>query len=334
MPRKSGSTVSNCAVWDATIDSSKVTFEALKEFLPTIAKKWVFQLECGDTGYLHYQMRFSLIKRRTLNPLLNLFESGIGHRPSHVRPTTVSECEKFRMKGEASYVMKADTRVEGPWKDSDPEKPFVPKHLSDLMKTLYPYQRSILDISKVSDHRHVNVVYSPEGNQGRSTLADLAELYHGYLDIPPLNDAKDIMQLLCNICMDAKIRDPKVIFFDLPRCMNQEKLHGMYNAIEQVKKGKLYDIRNHLRRWRIESPVVWVMTNTLPNFSWLSMDRWKLWIIDSDYQLVSMPIPNHQVEITPSFNDLSPRPDNPVKRPRGRPRKTVNLDANSIDQLI
>ena len=46
--------------------------EEYKNLLKKWAKKWVFQKEKGDSGYIHYQGRISLIKKREPEVLKNV----------------------------------------------------------------------------------------------------------------------------------------------------------------------------------------------------------------------------------------------------------------------
>ncbi len=53
-----------CAVYDFRYSKEEKTPQDIIDLLKGIAKKYVFQLEKGDTGYLHYQGSLSLIKTR------------------------------------------------------------------------------------------------------------------------------------------------------------------------------------------------------------------------------------------------------------------------------
>ena len=87
--------------------------------------------------------------------------------------------------------------------------------------------------------------------------------------------------------MDTDNRKPKGIFFDMPRAMSKESLHGFYSAIEQIKKGKLYDCRYHYKSYWIDSPRIFIFTNKLPDMKLLSADRWRLWFINEKRELVA-----------------------------------------------
>ena len=83
------------------------------------------------------------------------------------------------------------------------------------------------------------------------------------------------------------------MFFDMPRAVNKEKMHGMFTAIEQNKKGKVWDSRHSYKEWWYDSPRVWVFTNEFPNIRYLSMDRWRFWkIVDKKLVKVEPPAEN------------------------------------------
>lgn len=271
-----------CAVWDFRTSESNNTLDEIKCWLNEYTKKWCFQLEEGDeNGYRHYQGRFSLVKKRQKHVLLKLFKTM--KPPNYLEPTIEKEHQK-----EALYVMKADTRIAGPWRDEfnteSKQAIYLPRQYRDL--TLYPYQQKIIDSANVFEPRIINLIYDVHGNNGKSTVAAICEILYNGIDMPPLNDYKEIVQLACNICQDSNNRTPKIMCFDMPRSINKDKLYGLYSAIEQIKKGKLYDIRHHYKAFWIDSPQIWVFTNELPLQTYLSSDRWKIWQINEQRDLV------------------------------------------------
>lgn len=269
--------MSQSSVYDFRMNGDSVTKEELIKWLKANCKKYVFQLEKGDTGYVHWQGRMSLIKKRQKHVALTLFKEIPA--PNYFEPTVSSEYRK-----EAFYAMKEDTRLEGPFKDTDEhEEVYIPRQYRDI--ELYSYQKDIIASAKVFDTRTINLIYDPVGNNGKSTVAAICELLYGGIDMPPLNDYKELVALACNICMDKELRNPKVFFFDMPRAVKKDQLNGLFSAIEQIKKGKLYDVRYHYKSWWIDSPQVWVFTNMKPDLSMLSLDRWKVWYIDDEKTL-------------------------------------------------
>lgn len=181
--------------------------------------------------------------------------------------------------------MKEDTRQAGPWKDDDIEL-YIPRQFRGMMDKLYPFQQTIWDSADHFDTRKINMIYCPIGNKGKSAIASLCELMGRGIDMPPINDAEKLIYTACNICSAKDIRNPSPIFFDLPRSMTKDKLYGVYSAIEQVKKGKLYDLRYKYQCYWIDSPTIWVFSNSEPDFTSLSADRWNVWMINDEGALV------------------------------------------------
>ena len=109
-----------CAVWDWTLSAKEGTDDersanVVVDVIKQLFKKWAFQKERGESGYLHYQGRGSLWKKKRgseLRKLLNALNVG----DMHSTPTVTES-----ISGDAFYVMKVDTRVEGPWTDKDIE---------------------------------------------------------------------------------------------------------------------------------------------------------------------------------------------------------------------
>lgn len=252
--------------YDLRISAKDLNKDMIINKLRSIAKKWVFQLEKGEeTGYLHYQCRVSLIKKMRKHQLLDIFDDNM--KPQYCEPTTAKD---------DIYVMKEQTRVEGPYKDTDPVEEPIPIQFQMGNKELYPYQKDIIE-GKYYDFRTVNVVIDPSGNRGKTFTSYHAVCQGKGLYIPPLNDAKAVLEYICSFTKGKPF--PKTIIFDLPRAMSKDCLIGMYSAIEQVKNGFIYDTRySGYSRW-VDSPNIWVFTNTNPDLTKLSNDRWRLFNI-------------------------------------------------------
>lgn len=265
------------AVWDFTIKRESTDVDSLKEKCRRHCKKWTFQSEAGEeTGYQHYQGRVSLKEKTRLTGIIKLFDPIVGHF------TATSKANRDN----AFYVTKENTRIDGPWSDTDVEV-YVPRQYRGIIDNLRPWQQQIWDNRNVFDDRGINIVYDPIGNQGKSTLAALFDLHGMGIDMPPCNDGEKLVQSLCNILMKTSNREPKALFIDLPRSMDQSKLYGMYTAIEQIKKGKVYDFRYSYDSWWFDAPQIWVFCNEQPNTSYVSRDRWRFWRINAESELKS-----------------------------------------------
>lgn len=261
--------MANCAVWDLTLfrehEGTEISAEDLIKVFKEHCKKWAFQLEKGEkTGKLHYQCRVSFkTKHRKSNVLKILPWSWV-----HVSPTS----EENRTNN--FYVTKEETRFEGPWTDEMLAN-YIPKRYRNI--DLRPWQRQVMQTQ--DDDRHVNLIYDSVGGKGKSYLASAIHHLGKGFRVPPINDSKDLMAMMCDKCSSKDIHEVGHVFIDLPRSMPKNKLQGIYGAIEQIKEGYLYDTRYRFREYWIEPPTVWVFTNEMPDLKYLSRDRWRVWRI-------------------------------------------------------
>jgi len=256
-----------CASYDFRCNEDFGTHLDIINLLDGVAKHYSFQKERGDGGYVHYQGRMSLIKKRRKPELLTLFASLERRVPNYLEPTVTVE---FRT-GDAFYTLKEDTRIEGPWSDKD--KPvYVPRQIREI-KELYPWQKSVVDSAKVWDTRHINMVYCPTGNKGKTSLVGWCRAYNLARVLPSVNEAKDMLRMVCDMPTSS------MYLFDMPRSMNKDRLFGFYSAIETIKDGYAYDDRYAFKEKVFDCPQIWIFTNTLPDFNMLSIDRWIIWEI-------------------------------------------------------
>lgn len=255
--------------------------EQIIDFLKPLCKKWCFKGEEGEGGYKHWQGRLSLIVRKRKTTLLILFQKFLKENNNektgmYLEPTKTGEFEKVA-NNQFTYIEKSDTQLTQVYKDCI-DAVYIPRQLRNI-KVLYPWQNQIKEDINIFNERSINVIFDPTGGIGKSTICSYLELNENCVDVPPITDSHYLMSSVCDILMGKKLRDPKALFFDLPRALNKDNLTSMFVVIEQIKKGKLYDYRNHYKEWWIDSPNIWVFTNSLPNINLLSKDRWKIWEI-------------------------------------------------------
>lgn len=283
----------SCQTWDFRSNKDMHSKDEIIKFLKDNCSKWVFQLEKGEeNGYEHWQGRFRLHKRKRKSELKAIMKTANFKWPNYFRPTVCENHESKRF----SYVLKIDTKIDGPWADTDHLSSIsqirIPRQYRDL--EMWPWQQQILDSIDIFEPRKINYIYDKEGNKGKSTVAALAELMYGAINMPNVNDGEKLLASLCNICMDTNNYTPKCVLFDLPRSLSKDRLYGMYSAFEEIKKGKLVDMRYHYTCFWIDSPQIWIFSNDLPQTKLLSSDRWLVWKIE-DLKLVRF---EYQEEIT------------------------------------
>lgn len=264
-------------VYDFTCKCDGVPLDAVKKFLKTIAKGWIFQQEKGTlAGYLHWQGRVSLKVAGTLPAVLSKFNQAWGNGFGRLSPTS-KDVAKEMTKGDAFYCIKDDTRVDGPWSDkSEPPTPFKSKEIEIVERCgLKPWQETIKEqILMGYDSRSINVVYCPDGNIGKSTFTEWLEYSHIAYEIPMMRLMEDIMNCAMSV---QRNRFWNAFTIDMPRAMKKEKLFDFYSGIECLKNGVAYDKRYNWDKMRFNRPHIWIFTNTEPDRELMSRDRWKIW---------------------------------------------------------
>ncbi len=244
--------------WDFTLGESYLDKQGIIDWCKSNCKKWAFQLETGtqESAYIHFQGRVSLNSK---------VRSMIGEMIEQCRWSVTSSKNSENQ----FYVTKPETRTAGPWTDRDT---YIPRQIREI-KELRPWQQHIVDNADVWDTRHINIVYCPEGGTGKSTLCGWLRAYKIGRVLPPTNDYKDLLRMVCGS------EKSRLYCFDMPRSLKKEKLHGFFAAIETIKDEYCYDDRYNFKEECFDCPNIWVFTNKLPITDYLSHDRWIFWEI-------------------------------------------------------
>ena len=271
--------------FDITISVDKSTNDhyQVANVLKTVFKKWVFQREVGEnTGYNHWQVRGHLWKATTLQCAIKKFGELTWHGRWSITTTGVHQANNF------NYIMKEDTRAEGPFSDKDEDfedPPVLTRQLKNFMKyEMYPWQKQIATEVLEEEDRYIKLVIEKTGNNGKSIFCEWLEYNRLAYEIPPMASMEDIMQ--CCMC----IKPQKCYVVDMPRAMKKDKLAGFYSGLEALKNGTMYDKRHHFEKRRIDRPQILVFTNRFPDIELMSLDRWKIWELNEDKTLVVRPV--------------------------------------------
>lgn len=257
--------------YDFRYNADDLCPDDIRNYLEGIAKRYVFQKEKGDTGYIHYQGRLSLIKKRRKHEAIKLF----GSAPNYFEPTTNPEFYK----GDAFYQVKKDTRIDGPFTDKDEIKIKTAQLKLFLGWGLRPYQERIVKESQIFDMRKINLIWDTTGCCGKSILSEYMEYLGLSEEVPSYRLMDDIFQWV------ATRPIKKCYIVDMPRGMKKDKLGDFYSGIEVIKNGVAYDKRYKATKIRFDRPRIFVFTNTLPNLELMSQDRWVIWKITKDYDI-------------------------------------------------
>lgn len=268
--------------WDAFVGRppvlSDVEFSSrhveLRAALVQLGAKYIFQLEKGKEGRLHYQgyVHWGKGDKKRVPQVASALHAA-GFFGLHMAPA--SDAGKAALK---QYVMKADTRVAGPWKDTDP-KPMTPEEAKRLQlidpKALFPWQQYVRDcILSPSDDRSIHWVVDQRGATGKSSFGKLLAA-HGEALLLPYSDAKDCLNLVSNA------GERRAYIFDLTRTKPASiSATDTYSCMEQIKNGYIVNTK-YLTKVTVAPPAhVWVFANQPPQFGALSRDRWRVHTID------------------------------------------------------
>lgn len=267
------------AVYDLTMPEDRYTLDEMKTFFRAHCKKWCFQKEEGsESGFVHWQCRVSLKERKRPKTAIRWINLPNNLPGGHLTPTS----EAVALSGDNFYVMKEDTRLEGPW-----------DNVNDMLPTRYiplrfrkepnwkPWQKSVIDsIAVTADDRTVNVIIDLEGCHGKSFLG-LYLFAHGKGGrLPVVETSKDILRAVQNAPKSS------VYFFDMPRASKPKQMNATYASIEEIKNGYCCEDRYRWSPELFEPPHVWVFCNFVPDSGLLSRGRWIIWTINKNEELV------------------------------------------------
>lgn len=262
--------MADCYVWDFTLPRLDLDENILKDNLRKQCKKYSFQLEKGESGYEHWQGRVSLIKKKSLKALINSFSVYTHWAKAHFSITSSNA------KGDMFYVIKDDTRIDGPWTEKDEIKIITTQMKLFNSWGLLPWQETAKEICQQFCLRTIDLIYDPIGNAGKSLFSEHME-YEGLAEeIPPFRMMDDIFQWVAT----RPIKSAYIV--DMPRGMKKDKLGDFYSGIEVIKNGVAYDKRYTAKKIRFNRPRVFVFTNTLPALDLMSKDRWCIWTISKN----------------------------------------------------
>jgi len=264
-----------CITDENTCEDKYITYTHIITWLKDNCKKFTLQQERGEeTGYVHFQGRMSLkVKTRKPSKPVSSF---------HFTPTSTENMDND------FYCIKSSTRIAGPWTDKDTEM-YVPRQIREITN-LYPWQQYIASHYDDWNTRVINIIVDPKGDNGKTSVKGYMRAHKLGQPIPFCNDFKDILRMA--YCMKTS----KCYLIDIPRAIKKDKLFQMFAAIESLKDGYAYDDRHTFKEKYFDCPNIWVFTNTYPDISYLTDNRWAFWGIDEDKKLFSRTFTKEKVE--------------------------------------
>lgn len=265
--------------------------EEIMRFLNGYCKKWVFQKELSEEGYLHWQGRVHLIQPKTESALWKISKDHPEITGIHWSITN----KETHLNNNFNYVMKLDSRVEGPFENRDYLEPAVmTRQLAKFLQCdLRGWQCQVSEITATEDDRNITCIIDRIGNSGKSIFCEYLEYRRMALELPPMRSMEDLMAVVMGMPAFG------CYVIDMPRAMKKEKLSEFYAGIECLKNGYCYDKRYAFKKRRFNRPQIIVFTNVEPKWNYMSMDRWKVFDMSSDYSLDERDI---QAEMNEALN--------------------------------
>lgn len=280
-----------------TVKDLTFSYIQIGEMLKLLGSKFVFQLEEGENKIRHFQIRINLINRMRAAPLLKLIFNSLNITDKksyiYISPTStgIHQHKNF------NYVMKLDGRIDGPWSNTDfnnEESKFIIDELKDVKsENLRPFQKSLLEMSKIKDRRSIDIIFDPNGNNGKGFFGDYMRLHENVCILPSIDDYKLIIQHT-HCVLAARIkkygidkRDIPLFILDMPRVFDPSHMYNLMGAIETIKGGVVCDYRHKSSEEIIfNKPRIFVFTNKPIDLTLFSKDRYKIWRINENYELI------------------------------------------------
>lgn len=237
-------------IYMLTIPRSKCHKREIMTFLDSHdVHRWIVAKETGKGGYEHWQVRLST--SATFDEIKTAFPY------AHIEEST-QWCNYERKEGR--YVCSEDTNP----------------ILRCRFGTPRDNQRRILGRIYTQSDRGIDVIVDTSGNHGKSWLSrHLWENGKAYIVPSTINTTQGIIQYIA-----SGYANEGIVIIDIPRSCKWTP--QLYEAIEVIKDGLIYDTRYSAKMRDIYGVKVLIMTNTKPQLDKLSKDRWRLWNSNGD----------------------------------------------------
>lgn len=240
--------------WCFTLNNPTLKdFKEIIESEMSIVPRFVFQLECGETGTMHLQGYVRFEKKC---------------RPKSVFMNKGIHWEKCRnIKKSIEYCQKEDTRVEGPWLRGFESKyvinmPYHTMWMSEL--------EGVLD--KEPDYRKIYWVYDKYGNAGKTLWQKWVFL--NYDRVVVLSGAgKDMKNGIVEYAKVNECRLPKIVLINIPR---SKEGFVSWCGLEEVKDMFFYSGKYEGGMVCGPNPHIIICANYYPPVEMMSRDRWEI----------------------------------------------------------
>lgn len=238
-----------------------VTVDLIKQCLVELGvDDYVFQLERGNSGNLHYQGFLRLTVKKRVGYLARRL-SAWSFRPASSRGAAALR----------EYCLKESTRVDGPW---GKRRIYMGKDLA-IMRDPLPWQQQVMDIlAGPADRRSIYWIVDEHGNKGKSVLTKYLWFRNKQdVAVVPFGTATQIKTSV--ISKGARL----TYLLDVSRSLGEgESMHSVFSAIEQIKNGFVISaMYGKDGIMAFEPPHVICFSNFPPPWKRASRDRWRVY---------------------------------------------------------
>lgn len=253
--------ISPAVHWCFTLNNPNLPEDALQFTGHPRVLDYVIQEEVGESGTHHLQGYLR-------------FKSKV--RPLSLFKTTAIHWEKTRsIEASKAYCSDAEKRKPGGqlWQNC------LPEPIIDYLdgKELYPWQLKVTNILKEErDPRTIHWIWEPIGRTGKSSFARHLIIKQEPCTVTFVTgSAKDVKYAI------SQMKEvPKAVLVDYVR--SQENFIS-YQMLEEVKNGLFFSPKYEAAMKVFNPPHLIIFANFPPEFTKLSLDRWKVWkIIEND----------------------------------------------------
>lgn len=214
--------------------------------------KWIIALEHGKNGLEHWQIRFKVRGCETKQGKQQFIEQWKFQCGQVHIEFSDQWCDYERKEG--TFVCSDDTRSILGIRFGIPSKG----------------QRELIWRTKNQNDREIDVYYDPMGCHGKTwTSLYLYERGRGLLVPRYCTTPREISNFIC-----SAYRGQEYIIIDIPRA--QKIKAELYETLEEIKDGIVYDPRYSGRTRNIRGSKILVFTNQKLDEKKLSYDRWRL----------------------------------------------------------
>lgn len=228
------------------------------------AKAFVYQLEQGDGGFLHWDIKVSLIKKRRLGEIAKILHEA-GLVGCHVSIMSKAGLE-------SAYSRKVDTRVEGPWTDKDKK----PRYVQERFRKPVPWDwqtglcEKLVKMLEEKNDRNI-LIKVDNGNEGKSWFKGWMMATRDDVIILPasLRNPGEMIEYICSLVEDGW---KGIILMDVPRATSFKHWGTLAAGLETIKQGFLYDHRYKGKMVTIEPPQICCFMNEAPPSSVMTSD--------------------------------------------------------------